>query len=64
MSIRIQVDQKVSRALTEAFPTSNVERALKKYITTLEELITRSVVNGRTPEQNKLPPIQTFRYTR
>ncbi len=54
MSIRIQVDQKVSRALTEAFPTSNVERALKKYITTLEELITRSVVNGRTPEQNKL----------
>ncbi|WP_287365973.1 hypothetical protein [Thauera sp.] len=54
MSIRIQADEKVSRALSEAFPTSNVERALKKYITTLEELITRSVVNGRTPEQNKL----------
>lgn len=54
MSIHIQVDEKVSRALTEAFPTSNVERSLKKYITTLEELITRSIVNGRTPEQNKL----------
>lgn len=54
MSIHIQVDEKVSRALSEAFPTSNIERALKKYVTTLEELITRSVVNGRTPEQSKL----------
>lgn len=54
MSIRIQVDEKVSRALTEAFPTSNIERALKKYVTTIEDMITRSVVNGRTPEQSKL----------
>lgn len=54
MSINIQVDEKVSRALTEAFPTSNIERALKKYVTTLEDLITRSVVNGRTPAQSKL----------
>jgi len=54
MSIHIQVDEKVSRALSEAFPTSNIERALKKYITTLEDLITRSVVNGLTPEQSKL----------
>lgn len=44
----------VREALQAAFPRSNTERALKKYINTLQGLINTAVLNGRSAEEQKL----------
>ena len=54
MTITLEVDNNVREALKQAFPTSDTERALDKYVGVLEELIFKALQHGRTPEQHKL----------
>lgn len=54
MSIKLTVSEKVSTALSQAFPTFNTTRALNKYINVLEQLLTKAIIHGRTPAQQKL----------
>ena len=54
MSIKITASEKVSTALSDAFPRSNTTRALNKYISVLQQLLTKAITHGRTPEQQKL----------
>jgi len=54
MSIKLKISEKVSSALSHAFPNSNTTRALNKYISVLEALLTKAIIHGRTPEQQKL----------
>ena len=53
MTITLKIDDKVREALKQAFPTSDTERALDKYVGVLEELIFKALQHGRTPEQCK-----------
>jgi len=54
MSIKLTVSERVSGALSDAFPKSNTTRALNKYVSVLEELLTKAIIHGRTPDQQKL----------
>lgn len=54
--LKISVNQKVLEALASAFPTpiGTANRALDKYVRTLEKLLFNAMQFGRTPEQRKL----------
>jgi len=54
MTITLTIDDTVREALKQAFPTSDTELRLAKYVSVLEELIFKSLQHGRSPEQSKL----------
>lgn len=53
-NIILSPSTEVRQALQKAFPRSNTERALKKYIEVLQQQINAAILNGRTAEEHKL----------
>lgn len=54
MAITLKVDKRVREALKQAFPTSDIDKRLDKYLGVLEGLIFKALQRGQTPEQRKL----------
>lgn len=54
MTIKITVSPQVANALQQAFPSANANRALAKYVGSLEKLLFQAMQTGQTPEQRKL----------
>ena len=54
MTITLKVDESVREALKQAFPTSDVDKQLDKYLGVLKGLIFKALQLGQTPEQRKL----------
>ena len=54
--IRLTIDPRVEEALGRAFPRPHgaAQRALKKYVRVLEDMINKAAVRGLTPEEKKL----------